>query len=473
MSYEVAIIGAGFAGLGAAIKLQQAGIDNVVILEKGTRVGGTWRDNRYPGAACDIPSELYSYSFAPKADWSRVYSGADEILAYIEGLVDRYGLAGKIAFDRTVTAMAFDEATARWTITTKQGEAVTAQSVIVASGPFSGGKVPGFDGLDRYQGHIIHSAGWDHDYDFKGKRVAVIGTGASAVQIIPELVKKAGHVTVFQRTPGWVLPKPNPRNTALVKRLFGRDVQFWLHEAMAMGIVWPSPLTRLLENQARAHLKRQVRDPWMRRQLTPDYRIGCKRVLMSSDYYRALAKDHCKLVTWPIVRFGTEGIVTASGVEYTADCVVMATGFEVGLRGLPYAVKGPGNRDLENDWAGRPQAYKGVSVEGYPNLYLTFGPNSGPGHNSALVYMEAQLDYIAGAIGALKHSGLNRLSVRESRQSRYNRDIQKRLARTNWASGCKSWYLSDDGFNAAMYPGFATQYQREVGRFKMKDYEGA
>ena len=466
--FEVAIIGAGFSGLGAAIKLREKGIENIVILERSDRVGGTWRDNRYPGAACDIPSALYSFSFAPKGKWSRMYAGSNEILDYIEGLVDHYGLAPLIRYNHTVSEMTFEESAQRWHLETAEGRAIVARNVVVASGPFAGAKIPDFDGLEHYKGHVIHSADWDHEYDFRGKRVAVIGTGASGVQIIPELVKKAERVVVFQRTPGWVLPKRNPANPDRILR----PILFWAHEAMATGVVWTSPVTGLLERRAKAYMKKTVLDPWLRRQLTPEYRIGCKRVLMSSDYYPALNAKNCKLVTWPIVRFGERGIVTAAALEYEADCVVFATGFDVGHYGLPYKVNGADGRDLATEWQKTgAQAYKSVSIEGFPNLFMTFGPNSGPGHNSALVYVEAQLDYIARAIAAMRHKGIASLDVKPDRQKAYNEEIQKRLAGTNWNSGCQSWYLNENGFNATMYPGFATQFQRELGRFSLQDYD--
>jgi len=472
--FDVAIIGAGFSGLGAAIKLKDQGIDNIVVLEKTGRVGGTWRDNRYPGAACDIPSELYSFSFAPAKHWPRAYSSADDILSYIDDLVARFDLAPLIRFNHAVQGLRFDDQNQVWHLTTKQGEALTARSVIIASGPFTGGKVPAFEGLDGYQGHMIHSADWDHSYDMTGKRVGVIGTGASAVQIIPELVKSAERVTVFQRTPGWVLPKRNPKTPDWMTDKTSKAVRealFWAHEAMATGIVWTSPVTRVLEHLSRRYLKRTVKDPWLRRQLTPDYRIGCKRVLMTSDYYPALTKDNCRLVTWPITRFSDTGIVTAAGLEYELDCVVFATGFEVGHSAPAYTVTGANGRQLADDWNAGAHAFKSVTVAGYPNLFWTFGPNSGPGHNSAMVYVEAQLDYIAQALTTMRDQAITSLNARSDRQQSYNAELQARLKKTNWASGCKSWYLTEEGFNATMYPGFATQYCKQLERFDLNDFQ--
>jgi len=477
---EVMIVGAGFAGLGTAIRLREAGIENIVILERGSEVGGTWRDNQYPGAACDIPSNLYSFSFAPNPAWSRGYSGSAEILGYIRHLVERHDLHRLIRFGHTVTGLSFDEAAGLWTAVTAEGQTVRARSAVMAQGPLSNAGWPAIDGIQQYTGHKIHSARWDHGYDFRGKRVAVVGTGASAVQIVPELVKVADHVKVFQRTPAWVLPRLDYSSPAWTQSLFRRlpasqaavrQAMFWVHETLALGLIWNTPMTRLLEAVSRRFLRHQVKDRWLRRQLTPDFRIGCKRVLMSSDYYPALQRPNCELISWPIARISERGIRSVEGIEHQVDCIVFATGFDVSRASTPFPVVGLGGRKLAQDWARGAQAYKSVSVGGYPNLFFTFGPNSGPGHNSALVYMESQIDYIVRGIGHLLHRDLKSMDVRAEVQARYNRRIQKRLSRTNWNSGCKSWYLTDDGYNATMFPGFATQYRRQMKRFALRDYE--
>ncbi|MBB5911928.1 cation diffusion facilitator CzcD-associated flavoprotein CzcO [Nocardia transvalensis] len=477
---DVAIIGAGFAGVGAAIRLRQKGIGDFAIFERGDRVGGTWRDNTYPGAACDIPSRLYSYSFAPNPEWSQTYSGSAEILGYIDSMVEEFGIAPHIRFGHTVTGLAFDEEQGLWDITfTGRRRKVQARSVVLASGPLANAGLPDIPGIDSYEGHKIHSARWDHDYDFTGKKVAVVGTGASAVQIIPEMVRQAASVKVFQRTPGWVLPRVNRRTNGLTKQLYrqlpvaqtlAREAWFWGHESVALGVVWNSPLTRVVESVALLHLRSQVRDPWLRRQLTPDFRAGCKRLLMSSEYYPALQRDNCKLITWPIAGISPRGIRTAEGIEHQFDCIVFATGFEVSKQGTPIPVTGRDGRVLSDEWRRGAYAYKSVTVSGYPNLFLTFGPNSGPGHNSALVYMEAQIEYLTDAIGMILDRDLRMLEVRRERQDRYNARLQRRLTATTWNSGCRSWYLTEDGFNATMYPGFGTQYARELARVVPDDY---
>ncbi|MBA0126204.1 NAD(P)/FAD-dependent oxidoreductase [Haloechinothrix sp. YIM 98757] len=479
-STTVLIIGAGFAGLGTAIRLKQAGITDFVILERGSDVGGTWRDNTYPGAACDVPSLLYSFSFVPNPDWRRAYSGSREILEYIHHMVDTFDLRRHIRFHTNVTGLEYHEETALWSARTEDGSSFTARAAVMATGPLSNASLPDIPGIDTYQGHTIHSARWDHDYDFTGKHVAVIGTGASGVQIIPELAARARKVKVFQRTPGWVLPKPNPGHPAWltaafrrapVVQAFLRQALFWGHEAIALGVVWDSMATTALQGLARTYLRLAVKDSWLRRQLTPDFRIGCKRILMTSDYYPALQRDNCKLITWPIYTLSPNGIRTAEGIEHDVDCIVFATGFDVCKTGTPFPITGPGGRSLGDDWAAGAQAYKSVSVAGYPNLFFTFGPNSGPGHNSVLVYNEAQIDYIVKAVELIHDQHVRTLEVRKDIQDGFNHDIQKRLARTTWNSGCTSWYLTEDGFNATMYPGFATQYARQLATLDLDDYE--
>lgn len=477
---EVLIVGAGFAGLGAAIRLRQAGVEKLLILERGEAVGGTWRDNQYPGAACDIPSHLYSFSFAPNPDWSRRYAGAAEILDYVHALVARYQLQERLRLRCEVTALDFDAASNLWTVQTAAGTRYRARCVVMAQGPLSNASLPKIAGIERFAGHKIHSARWDHDYDFRGKRVAVIGTGASAVQIVPELVRQAAQVKVFQRTPAWVLPRPDAATAPWLRTLFRRlpraqsayrGLLFALHEAMAAGVVWTSPVTSVFERLSRAWLRSQVRDPWLRRQLTPDFRLGCKRVLVSNDWYRSLQADNCQLISWPIATLAENGIRTVEGIEHQVDCIVFATGFDVSKSGAPFAVRGLEGFRLDQDWARGAQAFKSVSVSGYPNLFLTFGPNSGPGHNSALVYMEAQIDYIVQGVREILRQPQLALDVPRGTQSRYNAAIQKRLRRTNWNSGCRSWYLTEDGFNPTMYPGFATQYQAQMRRFRAADYQ--
>lgn len=480
--HDVLVIGAGFTGLGTAIKLKEAGIEDVLVLERADRVGGTWRDATYPGAACDIPSLLYSFSFAKNPNWSRSYSPSQEIRQHIEDLVERFDLAEQLRFGVNVTAMAFDRRDGVWEVESESGETFVARAVVAASGPLANASLPKIRGIDSFEGHKILSARWDHDYDLTGKRVAVVGTGASAIQIIPELVKVADSVKVFQRTPGWVLPRvdlPTPRlakaafQAAPVVQQAARSALYLGHEAAATGLVWDTPVTTLIQRLGTAHLRLAVKDPWLRRQLTPDFRAGCKRMLMSSDYYPALQEDNCKLVTWPIATLSPGGIRTSDGIEHGLDCIVFATGYDVQLGGPPYPVTGLDGRVLQHEWSGRAQAHKSMSVHGYPNLFLATGPNSGPGHNSLLVYVQGQIEYAVSGIRTILEKDLRYLDVRRDVQTAYNERIQHRLRRTTWMSGCSSWYLTEDGFNASMYPGFATQYLRQMRNFRLADYEVA
>ncbi len=479
-THDTLIVGAGFSGLGAAIKLTQANVDDIVILERSDRVGGTWRDTSYPGASCDIPSLLYSYSFVKNPTWSRTYSPAGEICEHIDDMADRFDLRRRIQFGQEVTGLSFDEDAGVWTATTRGRKRFRARTVILASGPLPDSSFPEMRGIDTYRGHKIHSARWDHDYDFTGKRVAVIGTGASAIQIIPELVKKAEFVKVYQRTPGWVLPRWDVATPPAVQKMFAkapavqqlaRQALYWGHEATATALVWNSPLTSVVSRLSRMHLHRQVKDPWMRRQLTPDFTPGCKRMLVSSDYYPALQRDNCKLIDWPIATLSPVGIRTSDGVEHHLDCIVFATGYDVHLDGPPFPVTGLGGRELGDEWANGAQAYKSASAHGYPNLFFMTGPNSGPGHNSLLVFIEGQIDYAVRGVTTILDSDLRYLDVRHDVQCRYNKRIQQRLTKTTWMSGCSSWYLTKDGFNASMYPGFATQYLRQMRDFQFADYD--
>lgn len=478
--FDTVIIGAGFGGLGTAIELKKAGVTNFVILERASEVGGTWRDNQYPGAACDIPSNLYSYSFAPNPAWSSSYSGSSEILDYIHGLVKTNRLGRFIRFQQTVAQAKLDEQEGVWVVTTEEGVEWKGRTVVMASGALANASFPDIRGIDTFKGKKLHSARWDHDYDLTGKRVAVVGTGASAIQIIPEIADKVASLKVFQRTPAWVVPRLDFKRPGWVKRLFGslpstqklaREGLFWAHEAMALAVIWDSPLRKVAQRLAKSHLRFQVKDRWLRRQLTPDFKIGCKRVLVSNDYYPALQKPNVELITWPIAGISETGIRTAEGLIHEFDAIVFATGFDIPKQGTPYPVIGTEGRVLAEEWRGGAKAYKSINISGYPNLYMIFGPNSGPGHNSALVYMEHQIGYAVQGIHTILNDDIKLLDVKASAQEKYNRDIQKRLAKTNWNSGCKSWYLTEDGYNATMYPGFATQYGSQMSTLNLRDYQ--
>ncbi len=477
---DVLIIGAGICGLGTAIQLRAAGIRDVTLLEKATEVGGTWRDNTYPGVGCDVPSDLYSLSFAPNPEWSRTYSRAEEIQSYIVRLTDRHGLRDRIRFGREVVALRFDEQYGEWHVRCANEECYRARALVVASGPLAGPSYPDIPGLEQYQGAKIHSADWNHDYDFRGKRVAVVGTGASAIQIVPELVREVSHLKVFQRTPPWVMPKPDFATGALQRALYRRlpasqrtvrNALAVFHELMAFGVVFNTPFSRLLERQARRHLHRQVADPQLRRRLTPDYCIGCKRILVSNDYYPALQRDNCELVTTPLVGMRAGGIVTADGLEHHFDAIVFATGYAVNKEHWPLPVHGRSGRTLDSAFTPHAQAYKSTVIHGFPNLFTIPGPNGGPGHQSFLVYAEAQMRYTVQGIREILRRPGRFLDVRRPVQEAYNRRIQARMKYTTWNSGCQSWYLNSDGHNATMFPGLSLEFIRNLHRFRLQDYE--
>ncbi len=480
-TYQTLIVGAGFSGIGAAIKLAEAGLggdSDMVIVERADRVGGAWRDASYPGAACDIPSLLYSFSFAKNPSWSRAYSRADEICRHIEQMADQFDVRRHIRFGHEVTGLSFDEETGVWLVTAATGRRkarFAARTVVLAAGALADSRFPDIRGLESYAGRTIHSGRWDHDYDFTDKRVGVIGTGASAVQLIPELAKQAGFVKVFQRTPGWVLPRFDLAVPAPVQDLFAkvpaaqqlaRQLLFWGHEVSGTALVWNTPLTGLVAQLGKAHLRMAVKDPWLRRQLTPDFRPGGTRMLLSSDYYPALQRDNCKLIDWPIATVSPAGVRTSDGVEHHLDAIVLATGYAGQLAGPPFSVAGLDGRSLADEWADGGQAYKSIQAHGYPNLFFMTGPNSGPGHHSPLVYIEGQLDYAVRAITTIVEKNLRYLDVRRDAQRRHNLWIQR-------MPGRRGGYLTDGGFKAARYPrypGFATWYLRQMRDFRLADY---
>lgn len=472
------VIGAGFSGIGAAIKLIERGVEDFVVLERSDDVGGTWRDNVYPGVACDVPSILYSYSFAPYS-WSKVYAEGAEIQRYITDVVTQWDVRRFIRFGTDVLSLSYDERGGHWDIAAG-GRTYRAKNVIASYGPLANASLPDIQGIDAFEGVLMHSARWDGSFDFEGKSVAVIGTGSTAVQLIPELVRRAGKVTVYQRTPGWILPRHNVTVPATINKIFRkvppaqrltRAALFRATETSALGLVWNTAVTSAIAAAGKRYLRSQVQDDWLRRRLTPDYRPGCKRMLVSDEYLAALQADNCELVSWPIARIGASGVMTCEGIEHRADVIVCATGYEVTKAGPPIEITGRDGRSLNEEWARGAFAYKSVSVAGYPNLYFTFGPNAGPGHTSALMYMEAQIDYAVELISLTRSRSLRSLEVTPEAQAEYNRWLQERLTRSTWNSGgCRSWYLTEDGFNSTMFPGFATTYRKILKNVDLHDY---
>lgn len=476
-SVEIAIIGAGFTGIGMAIRLRQAGLEDFEILERADDVGGTWRDNRYPGCAVDVQSHLYSYSFAPNPDWSAVYAPRDEIWRYIRTCAERFGVVGHVRPNHEVERADWDDERQRWIVQTTAGP-LLARFLVSAMGPLSEISRPAIPGLETFAGACFHSAAWDHTHDLTAERVAVIGTGASAAQLIPELQPAVARLLVFQRTPAWTFPRRNRRITALERRLYRRFPamqrlvrarQYWYRESLATFFhrSWrASPLEALM----RLRLRRQVRDPVLRRRLTPTYRIGCKRIVVSDDYHRAFTCANVELISAPIREIRPHAILTADGTEHPVDTIVLATGFH------PISVADPlRGRDgvpLADRWAMRREAYFGTTVAGYPNYFMLMGPNTATGHTSVLLYAEAQIDYIIACLKYLRANRLSSCEVRRDRQDAFNRRLRNRLEGTVWTSGgCGSWYLDADGGTSVIWPGYTWEFERALREFDADAYD--
>jgi cation diffusion facilitator CzcD-associated flavoprotein CzcO len=478
--FPIAIIGAGFGGIGMAIRLKQAGLSSFTIFERGPEIGGTWRDNTYPGAACDVPSHAYSLSFEQYPGWTRKFSPSEEIQAYLLRLVEKWRLRSHLRLGTEIVEARFDEARGAWALITGAGETVTARVVVSAVGGLVDPALPDIKGIESFAGEIFHTARWRHDYELTGKRVAVIGTGASAVQVVPAIAQQVEKLSVFQRTPAWVVPKLDKRYSERTRRLFARFplllrasrfLKYAASELLGPMIFLDAPrLSALAERMSLRHLHAQVKDPALREKLTPHFQFGCKRILVSDDYWASFERENVELVTDPIDRIEREGIVTKDGVRHDADAIVLATGFAVGLAAAPFPVTGRGGRLLDDAWRGGAVAYKGMTVSGFPNWFILMGPNTGPGHTSVLVYTEAQIEHVREAIERMRRDGLRFVDVRADVQERYNAGIQGRMKYMVWSS-CKSWYLSPDGSNHALYPGFAAEYALRTRRFHPSDYE--
>lgn len=479
--YEVAIIGTGFAGLGAAIRLKQQGRDDFVIFEREDDIGGTWYLNHYPGCACDVPSHLYSFSFEPNPDWSRLFAPQPEIRAYLASCADKHGLREHIRLNSEVTEARFDEEAGIWRLRAG-GRSVTARSVIAGLGPLTRPAYPDIPGIERFAGETFHSQQWDHDCDLSGKRVAVVGTGASAIQFVPQIAPEVRRLHLFQRTPPWIVPRPDHAISRRMRDKFRarpglqrglRRFIYWFLEARVLGFVVNPKLMKLMERQARRHLQRQIPDPDLRARVTPDYTLGCKRVLISQDYYPALTRDNVALETAGIREITETGLVTEDGREIEVDVMIFGTGFQATEPVPRGMIFGRGGRDIVDAWADGVEAYKGTTVAGYPNFYLMTGPNTGLGHSSMVFMIESQLNYVLDALRTLERRGLKYLDVRPEAQRAYNERLQKRLAGTIWnTGGCKSWYLDANGKNVTLWPGFTWQFRLATRRFDARAYRG-
>jgi cation diffusion facilitator CzcD-associated flavoprotein CzcO len=480
MDYEIGIIGAGFAGLTAALRLKQSGRHSFVIFERAGEIGGTWRDNTYPGCACDVASPLYSFAQEPTPDWSQLYSSQPEILAYMKRVAQKYRLEDHIRYNADIIDVTFLKTTGGWLVKDENGSITTVQVLITGTGPFNRPSFPSFPGLETFDGKSFHSSQWDHAYDLTGKNVAVIGTGASAIQIIPEIAPLVKHLTIFQRTPAWVTPRKDRKITAEERRRFKRfpfllklqrEAIYWFNEFLGLGFTGNERINRIMRYVALRRLTRHVKDPETRRKLTPHYKIGCKRILKSDDYYKTFNRQNVTLVTDSIGRFTPEGIV-AAGKEHPFDAVIFATGFVAADVELYMKVIGLNGENLIDRWkVTGAEAYLGTTVAGYPNLCFILGPNTGLGSNSVVHMMESQMNYIMQYVQFLEKTGEGAyLDLKPDVQEEYNKALQKQFGGTVWSSGCKSWYINRTGKNTTLFPRLATTFRRLTKKFDPSVY---
>jgi cation diffusion facilitator CzcD-associated flavoprotein CzcO len=476
--FEVVVVGTGFAGLCMAIQMKKEGRRDFVLIERGSSVGGTWRDNNYPGAACDVPSHLYSFSFEPNPNWSRKYPTQPELYAYLRGIARKYNLLPHIRFNHNFLGAAYDPTAGLWRIRTSGGE-ISARIMVSGAGGLAEPKLPDIKGVQSFRGKTFHSSQWDHDYDLAGKRVAVIGTGASAIQFVPEIAGKVGRLDVYQRTPNWIIPRPDRAYSGLEKWLFRilpftrrlhRGWIYWSHEARVMGMVIHPGLMKIFQKLAERHIRKQVRDPAFRRRVTPDYTIGCKRVLISNDWYPALQRPNVDLITDGIREIRENAVVTTDGSVREVDCIIFGTGFYATENPMAGMIQGLGGQTLAQSWVNGEEAYLGTLVKGFPNLFFIVGPNTGLGHSSMVFMIETQVAYIMRLLSHLRDGNAGSLEVRAEVQDRYNRKLHERLGGSIWATGCNSWYKHRSGKITALWPGFTFGFWLRSRRFREDDY---
>lgn len=475
------IVGSGFAGLCAAIKLAEIGETDLVVIERGDDVGGTWRDNTYPGACCDIPSQLYSFSFARNPEWTSSYSPQPEIWEYLRRVAREYGVLDRTVFGTELEQATWDDGLQAWRCRTTSGD-VVARTLVTGTGGLSEPRLPDIEGIESFAGALFHSARWDHAVDLEGKRVAVIGTGASAIQIVPEVQQVAAHLDVYQRSAPWVIPRNDRRyprlERAALRRVPGlarlyRTGIYWAHEGYVPAFTLQPRLAAPAQRAALANLHKHVTDPALREKLTPHFRLGCKRILRSNTYYPALASSNVELVTEPIVRITPTSVVTSDGREHPVDVIVVATGFWTTALPIADRVVGREGRTLAEAWAdGGMSAYKGTTVHGFPNLFTIVGPNTGQGHTSMVFIIESQVAYLRDAIRTMRSRGFGAVEPRANVQRRWNARLQRRMRRTVWnTGGCSSWYLDSHGRNTTLWPRSTVSFRRALAHFDPDAYD--
>jgi len=470
------VVGAGFSGIAAGVALKRAGITDFLILEKADRVGGTWRENTYPGAACDVPSHLYSFSFEPNPRWSRAYGEQREILAYLEHCADKYGLRPHLKFGQAVREARFDRD--RWYVTTADGQQLEARALLLGNGALHLPSLPDIAGLASFEGTTFHSARWNHDYDLRGKRVAVIGTGASAIQFVPKIAPQVKELHVFQRTAAWVVPKRDREMTARERWAFEhvpgahwlrRTGLYWRLESSVIGFAYAPKVLALAEKLVVRHIGTQVRDPVLRGKLTPTYRLGCKRVLVSNDWYPAMQRDNVELVTDGIAEITPRGVRTVDGREREVDALILGTGFKVSEYLSSIRVVGAGGIELNDEWRRGLRNYLGITVSGFPNLFLLMGPNTGLGHNSMIFMIEAQARYAALALAAMRDERVAAIDVRPDVESAFRTELARKMKNTVWMTGCQSWYQTPDG-EVFLWPAATVDYWWKTRRVDLGEY---
>ncbi len=471
--HHTVIVGTGFSGIGMAIKLLREGERDFVLLERAGEIGGTWRDNTYPGCRCDVPSHLYSFSFAPNPNWSSTFSPQPEILDYLRDVAARFGVRPHIRFETEMESAEWDDAEARWRIETSQGP-LTADVLIAAQGPLSDPLVPDLPGLDTFEGTTFHSARWNHEHELDGERVAVIGTGASAIQFVPKIQPLAGQLHVFQRTPPWVMPHPNRLMHEWEHKLYRRLPAAQL--AMRAAIYWAREtfvlqfrnerMRKLATRMALRQLEQQVPDPELRAKLTPRYELGCKRILPTDEWYPTLTQPNVELIAEGVREIKPRSIVAADGTEREVDTIIFGTGFHVTDIPIAGLVRGRDGRTLDETWGGSPSAYKGATVAGFPNLFFLVGPNTGLGHNSIVFMIESQINYVAGALAAMRRRGARVVDVRPEAQAAYNAELDRMTEGTVWVTGgCSSYYIDRNGHNSTIWPTFTWPFRQRTREF--------
>lgn len=478
---SAAIIGAGFGGIGMGIRLRQAGIEDFTIFERGDSIGGVWRANSYPGAACDVPSHLYSFSFAPGSNWSRRYAPQQDIVDYLNEITDDYGMRPHIRFNTAASSASFDAGKGQWTVTSSDGQTRDYDLLITACGQLTNPLIPQIPGMDSFGGKSFHSANWDHDYDLNGKRIAVIGTGASAIQFVPEIAPRAEKLTIYQRSAPWILPKPDRRYPEWERRFFkafpprvaaARLFFFGFFELGTYGFTGHPWVTRPFKWIANLYRKRSLGDrPDLLARSTPDYEIGCKRILFSSDWYKTLKRDNVELVDDAVERITPGGVVGRDGVERPVDVIIWGTGFRSGDFVAPLSVRGLDGADLDAAWDGTPEAYLGTTVSGFPNMFILYGPNTNHGSGSVPYTHQCQFSYIMDAIRRLRDGGHRYLDLKPETQQRWRLEMDKRSGKTVWLNGgCASWYVNEKGLNTNNWPGAWLEYKRRTRAINPAEY---